>query len=339
MLSSQMNSLSVNVELTKAIYAPGDLVEGCINFNITHKLTCEFITARLIGVLRTKFTVGETVAYTPLSPRNPPRIFYRHEKVLIDRVYEVLRTNEVEAKRNSLDSLQLEAFCANLPFPINENQSDVRGVDEGKHQFPIRFFLPEFGLITSFSNPSSPTVVKARDISVNLTLTKNEFLPTEPFLCKISIANNWKHALKYLYLNIVQRIVSSGHLENFKDVKEEKVKEIEFNGVGFPESISKIEAGSNVTFSPPPYYIPALVPNINAYGLFLVEYYAQLKIGRSKSGILCSMRTPIKIGTHHENEAMRNTTEYTVCSREELSRSFHESPGNTNSFHGVDLLA
>ena len=63
-----------------------------------------------------------------------------------------------------------------------------------------------------------------------------------------------------------------------------------FLGVGFPESISKIEAGSNVTFSPPPYYIPALVPNINAYGLFLVEYYAQLKIGRSKSGILCSMR-------------------------------------------------
>ena len=57
-----MNSLGISVELCKIIYAPGDLVEGFITFNLAQKLPCEYITARLIGVLRTKFTVGEVLA-------------------------------------------------------------------------------------------------------------------------------------------------------------------------------------------------------------------------------------------------------------------------------------
>uniref|UniRef100_A0AC34GC22 Arrestin-like N-terminal domain-containing protein n=1 Tax=Panagrolaimus sp. ES5 TaxID=591445 RepID=A0AC34GC22_9BILA len=76
------------------------------------------------------------------------------------------------------------------------------------------------------------------------------------------------------------------------------ISRIEHAGVGLPRIVSKIAAGQTYTFSPE-FYIPALIPFQNVENYFVVEYFAQVKVGRDSNAIFGNCRAPISVGTHY----------------------------------------
>uniref|UniRef100_A0A914P585 Arrestin-like N-terminal domain-containing protein n=1 Tax=Panagrolaimus davidi TaxID=227884 RepID=A0A914P585_9BILA len=181
---------------------------------------------------------------------------------------------------------------------IIELHKNLEIIHHNKADFSVVCPLPiPMGLNISKDFKSKIDLTKGFNIDIILTLLKKTYLPTEKLECKVTIKNNWKHSLKYVHFNIYQRMTSVAKLKT-GSLRKSFISRIEHAGVGLPRIMPKISAGQTFTFSPE-FYIPALIPFQNVENFFIVEYFAQVKVGRDSNAAFGNCRAPITVGTHY----------------------------------------
>ncbi|KAE9552869.1 hypothetical protein FO519_003934 [Halicephalobus sp. NKZ332] len=137
-------------------------------------------------------------------------------------------------------------------------------------------------------------------VELMMAMNKISYLPTEKINCKISIRNNWKHSIKFVHFNILQKMISTAQNPSTVECKK-VVSSVEHPGVGISRGFKKIVAGETFSFSPE-YYIPALIPIKETPNLFKVEYFAKVQVGKAPNWIIAECLIPINIGTHYFNQ-------------------------------------
>jgi hypothetical protein len=148
------------------------------------------------------------------------------------------------------------------------------------------------------------SISQKRFVHVALMLDNTGFLPSDPLSATITVTNRLKKSLKYVHFNLVQQVTTWAFCYDTKQ-KVCKTQDIELTGVGLPLPLTKINAFSTYTFKPE-YHIPAVVPNIFSTECLQVDYFAQVRVGISRNGILTTCRIPIEIGSVVESDLLES---------------------------------
>ena len=146
------------IELSKHIYAPGDLVTGFLHLVLERPLNVDRVSVRFSGKL-------ETLSHTE------DRQVLQATKQFFDRTFEVLKIekpseeNQIESQKSIRQQLEEDnigwAF-ADVSFHLDKKEAErfSHGFEAGSHRLPISYRVPSEGLVTSFGAKKCPTSVK-----------------------------------------------------------------------------------------------------------------------------------------------------------------------------------